>query len=75
VLHEKGVPNVGLHAFQLFYSPCQMYVITRTNMPTLISNIIFPNREGLERLNKFMPRRKSMSGQIPNFQDTQEEDV
>jgi len=22
MLHEKGVPNVGLYAFQLFYSPC-----------------------------------------------------
>jgi hypothetical protein len=41
MLHEKGVPNVGLHAFQLFYSACQMHVIVRTNMPILTSNIIF----------------------------------
>jgi hypothetical protein len=53
MLHEKGVPNVGLCAFQLFYSPCQMHVTTRTNMPILTSNFIFPNREGLERLRKF----------------------
>jgi hypothetical protein len=52
-----------------------MLVTTKANLPILISNHIFPNREGLERVNKFVPNKKSISEKVPNFQDSQKEDV
>jgi hypothetical protein len=69
VLHEKNVSNVDFHAFQPFYSPLQMHVVTRANPLNLTTNSIFPNREVLEILKKFVSKRKSMSGQVPNFQN------
>ncbi len=53
-----------------------MHVTTRTNMPILTSNFIFPNREGLERLRKFFqpfPSAHNESG-IENFKNHEEEE-
>jgi hypothetical protein len=52
-----------------------MHVATKVNLPILTSYFIFPNKEGLKILQKFVPKRKSMSGQVFNFQDIQEKDV
>jgi hypothetical protein len=52
-----------------------MRVTTKANLPILISNHIFPNREGLERLAKCVPKKKSISEEVHNFQNTQEKDV
>jgi regulator of sigma D len=52
-----------------------MLVATKINLPILISNYIFPNSEGLERVDKFVPNMKSSNEKILNFQDTQKEDV
>jgi hypothetical protein len=75
MLHEKGVSNVGSHSFQPFNLLLQMFVATKTNIPILISNCIFPNREGLARVDKFVPNKKSINEKVPNFQDIQKEDV
>jgi len=52
-----------------------MHVTTKANLPILTSNHIFPNREGLERLAKCVPKKKSISEEVHNFQNTQEKDV
>jgi hypothetical protein len=52
-----------------------MLVTTKANLPTLISNHIFPNREGLEILEKIVPKRKSINEEVHNFQNTQEKYV
>jgi hypothetical protein len=52
-----------------------MLVTTKANLPTLISNHIFPNSEGLEILEKIVPKRKSINEEVPNFQNTQEKYV
>jgi hypothetical protein len=75
MLHEKGVSNVGFHSFQPFNLLLQMLVVTKAYLPILISNYIFPNKEGLERVDKFVPNKKSISEKVPNFQDTHKEDV
>jgi hypothetical protein len=75
VFHEKGVSIVSLHAFQPFNSPLEMPITIKVNMPILTSNHIFPNRKGFKMLEKFVPKRKSISEKIPNFQDSQKEDV
>jgi hypothetical protein len=52
-----------------------MLVTTKANLPTLISNCIFPNMEGLEILKKIMPKRKSIIEEVHNFQNTQQKYV
>jgi hypothetical protein len=69
--HEKGVSIVSFHAFQPFNSPLQMPITIKVNMPIFTSNHIFPNRKGFKMLEKFVPKRKSISENIPNFQDSQ----
>ncbi len=44
-------------------------------MPILTFNHIFPNKEGLEKLEKIVPKRKSISEEFHNFHNTQEKDV
>jgi hypothetical protein len=68
VFHEKCVLIVSLHAFQPFNSSLQMPITIKVNMPILTSNHIFPNRKGFKMLEKFVPKRKSISENIPNFQ-------
>jgi hypothetical protein len=75
MFHEKGLSIVSLHAFQRFNSPLQMPITIKVNMPILTSNHIFPNRKGFKMLEKFVPKRKLINENIPNFQDFQEEDV
>ncbi len=75
VFHEKGLSIVSLHAFQPFNSPLQMLITIKVNMPILTSNHIFPNKKGLKMLQKFVPKRKLISENIPNFQNSREEDV
>jgi hypothetical protein len=75
VFHEKGVSIVSLDAFQPFNSPFQIPVTIKVNMPISTSNHIFPNRKGFKMLEKFVPKRKSISENVPNFQDSQVEDV
>jgi hypothetical protein len=36
-----------------------MPIVTRVNLAILTSNHIFPNRKGLERLEKFVPKKES----------------
>ncbi len=55
----KGVSSVGFHSFQPFDSPLQMPIVTRVNLAILTSNHIFPNKKGLERLEKFVPKKES----------------
>jgi hypothetical protein len=52
-----------------------MHVATKVNLPILTSYFIFPNKKGLKILQKFVPKIKSMSDQVFNFQDIQEKDV
>jgi hypothetical protein len=52
-----------------------MPISTRANMPILTFNHIFPNKGGLEKLEKIVPKRKSISEEFHNFQNTQENDV
>lgn len=53
----------------------QMPISTRANMPILTLNRIFLNKEGLERLENFVPKKKSIIEEFQSFQNTQEEDV
>ncbi len=46
--------------------------LTRINTPILTSNYVFSNKEGLERIERFVFERKSINKEVPNFQDTQE---
>jgi hypothetical protein len=71
---EKGVSIVSLHAFQPFNSPLQMPITIKVNMHILTSNHIIPNRKDFKMLEKFLPKRKSISENIPNSQDSQEDD-
>jgi hypothetical protein len=75
VFHEKGLSIVSLHAFQPFNSPLQMPITIKVNMPILTSNHIFPNWKGFKMLKKFVPKRKSINENIPNFQNSKEEYV
>jgi len=75
VFHEKGLSIVSLHEFQPFNLPLQMPITIKVNMPILTSNHIFPNRKGFKMLEKFVPKRKSINENIPNFQNSKEEDV
>jgi len=75
VFHDNGVSNVGPHSFQPFNSSLQMPIATRGNLPILISNHISSNKVGLKRLQKFVPKRKSINEEVHNFQDTQEKNV
>jgi hypothetical protein len=52
-----------------------MPIATRVNLPILTSNHNFSNRVGLKRLEKIMPKRKSIDEEVHNFQDTQEKNV
>jgi len=52
-----------------------MPISTTANLPILTFNHVFPNKEGLERLEKFVLKRKSISEKFHNFQNTQEKDV
>jgi hypothetical protein len=36
-----------------------MPIVTRVNLAILTSNHIFPNKKGLERLEKFVPKKES----------------
>jgi hypothetical protein len=41
-------------------------------MPILTWNYVSPNRESLERIEKFVFDKNSINKEVPNFQDTQE---
>jgi hypothetical protein len=73
VFHDNGVSNVGPHSFQRFNSSLQMPIATRVNLPIIISNHIFSNKVGLKRLQKFVPKRKSINEEVHNFLDPREE--
>jgi len=75
VFHDNGVSNVSPHSFQPFNSSLQTPIATRVNLPILMSNHIFSNKVGLKRLQKFVPKRKSINEEVHNFQDTQEKNV
>jgi len=75
VFHEKGLLVVSLHAFRPFNSPLQMPITIKVNMPILTSNHIFPNGKDFKMLKNFVPKRKSISENIPKFQNSQKEDV
>ncbi len=47
----------------------------KTNFLILTSYSTFPNRKGLEKVKKLMLKKKLISEEVFNFQDTQEEDV
>ncbi len=70
----KSVSNVGSHSFQPFNLPLQMPIATRANMPILNAICYFPSREGLEKVEKFVPKNFNQY-EFLNFQDTQKEDV
>jgi hypothetical protein len=71
MFHKKSVSNLGFSFILAF----QMRVTTKANLPILTSNHIFPNGEGLERLAKCVPKKKSISEEVHNFQNTQEKNV
>jgi hypothetical protein len=52
-----------------------MLVAMRTNLLILTSYSTFPNNNGLEKVKKLMLKKKLVSEEVFNFQDTQEEDV
>jgi hypothetical protein len=52
-----------------------MHLVIKTNLPILISNNICPNRKDLEKIKKFVPKRKLINKEVPNFQDTQKKNV
>ncbi len=60
MLNEKSVLNVDSHSFQPFNLPFQTSVVIRVNLPILISNYVFFNRESLEKIEKKLPKRKSI---------------
>jgi hypothetical protein len=70
MFHKKSLSKVGFHSFQPF--KC---LTTKANLPTLISNCIFPNMEGLEILKKIVPKRKSINEEVHYFQNTQQKYV